>query len=128
VALETVVNLKIRENAGDLRVEILGRFAGNAVEEVSKLWTLILQEKGRRQFTVDITNMSGYDHIGCSLLRNMRKHGVQIAAASAASLKFLAEISASSRPGPALVQNRPAQNKSANKAAAERPRFAASGQ
>jgi hypothetical protein len=128
VALETVVNLKVRDNAGDLRVEISGRFAGNAVEEVSKLWTAILQEKGRRQFTVDITNMSDYDYVGCSLLRNMGKHGVQIAAASAASLKFLAEISAPQRPGPALVQSKPVHNKSANKTSAERPRFAASGE
>jgi hypothetical protein len=117
------MNLQIRENAGDLRVEILGRFAGNAVEEVSKLWTLILQEQGRRQFTVDITNMSGYDHIGCSLLREMSKHGVQIAAASASSLQFLAEISAPQRPGPALVSSKPVK-----KAVSERPRFAASGE
>jgi hypothetical protein len=115
------MNLQIRETAGDLRVEIVGRFAGNAVEEVSKLWALILQEQGRRQFTVDITTMSDYDHIGCSLLRKMRKHGVQIAAASASSLQFLAEISASQRPGPALVPSKPTK-----KASPERPRFAAS--
>jgi hypothetical protein len=118
-----VVNLKIRENAGNLRVEIFGRFAGIAVEEVSKLWASILQEQGRRQFTVDITNMSDYDRIGCSLLRNMRKHGVQIAAASASSLQFLAEISAPQRPGPALVPSKPLK-----KASPERPRFAASGE
>jgi hypothetical protein len=77
---------------------------------------------------VDITNMSDYDRIGCSLLRKMHKHGVQIAAASASSLQFLAEISAPQRPGPALVQNKPVQNKPVNKSSAERPRFAASGE
>jgi hypothetical protein len=122
------MNIQIRENAGDLRVEIYGRFAGNAVEEVSKLWAAILQEQGRRQFTVDITNMTDYDHIGCSLLRKMRKHGVQIAAASAGSLEFLAEISAPHRPRPALVQSKPVQSKPLNKSSAERPRFAASGE
>jgi hypothetical protein len=122
------MNLEIKENAGDLRAEIVGRFAGGTVEEVSKLWALILQENGCRQFTVDITKMSGYDHIGCSLLRDMYKHGVQIAAASAASLKFLAEISARQRPGPSLVPSKAVPKAASNKAAISRPLFAASGE
>jgi hypothetical protein len=127
-ALEIVVSLQIRDNANDLRVEISGRFAGSAVEQVSGLWTLILDEKGRRQFTVDITNMSDYDHIGCTLLRDMHKHGVHIAAASAGSLKFLAEISARQRPGPSLVKPKAGQKPATGKPVQTLPRFAASGE
>jgi hypothetical protein len=125
---ETVMNLKIRENAGDLRVEISGRFAGGVVEQVSGLWYLILEEKGRRQFTVDITNMTDYDHIGCTLLRDMHKHGVQIAAASAASLKFLAEITSKRRLGPSLVKAKMGQKSASVKTMPALPRFAASGE
>lgn len=121
------MNLQIRDNAGDLRVDIYGRFAGSAVEEVSRLWSLVLAEQGRRQFTVDITNMSDYDHIGCALLRDMRKHGVQIAAANAAALEFLAEISAPRRPGPSLVKSNPAQKSAASQTSPSRQRYIASG-
>lgn len=120
-----VVNLRITDNAVAVRVEILGRFAGSAVEELSQLWTQILQERSPRQLTVDITNLSGFDYIGCALLRNMHKHGVQMAAASASSLVFLAEISAPQRKGPTLVPSKPAPGKSAQeKILQPRPRFA----
>jgi hypothetical protein len=123
------VNLKIRDNAGDLRVEVSGRFAGSVVDQVSGLWQLILDERGRRQFTVDITNMSDYDHIGCTLLRDMHKHGVQIAAASAGSLKFLAEITSQRRLGPSLVRPTTAQKTpGVTKTMQPRARFAASGE
>ena len=122
------MNLQIKETAGDLRVEILGRFAGSAVDEVSSLWQLIIGERGRRQFTVDITNMSAYDHIGCSLLRDMHKHGVHIAAASAASLTFLAEISSPRRPGPSLVHGKTGQKTSQNKALTAHSHSMASGE
>ena len=122
------MNLQIKDNAGDLRVEISGRFAGNVVDQVSGLWHVILEEKGRRQFTVDITGMSDYDHIGCTLLRNMHKHGVQIAAASAGSLKFLAEITSTRRLGPSLVKPKAGQKPSTAKTMQALPRFAASGE
>lgn len=108
------MNLKITDNAGYLRVEIFGRFAGSAVDEVAQLWASILREQAPRYFTVDVTNMSEYDHVGCSLLRDMHLHGVKIAAASAASLIFFAEISAPQRrSGPALVPGKSVPGKPA---------------
>jgi len=128
--LETVETLKINDNAGSLRVEILGRLAGSTVDELSRLWESILKEQAPRRFTVDVTNLSGYDHIGCALLRDMHRHGVHIAAASAASLVFLAEITAPVRPRPSLVPNKPVLKPAPGKSAQSstlpsRPRLAA---
>ena len=125
---ETVTDLQIKDNAGNLRVEISGRFAGGVVDQVSVFWALIMEEQGCRQFTVDITNMSDYDHIGCTLLREMHKHGVQIAAASAGSLKFLAEITSKRRLGPSLVKPKTGLKPATAKTTQSLSRFAASGE
>ena len=123
-------NLEISDNAGEVRVEILGRLAGGTVEELSRLWASVLKERSPRLFTVDITNLNGFDYIGCALLRDMQKHGVQIAAASAASLVYLAEISRPRSPGPTLVSKNAASAKPGKTRSSKsgQPRFAASGE
>jgi hypothetical protein len=105
--MQEPTSLQTRDNAGELRVEIAGRFAGATVETVSQLWNSILEEKAARSFTIDITNLSSYDLSGCRLLRAMHHHGVRVAAASSASLIFLAEISAPAPAPPTPIRSSP---------------------
>jgi hypothetical protein len=103
-----VVSIKLRDNADEFRVEIAGRFAGAVVDDVLYVWKAVLREGASRRFTIDITQLTGYDYAGCSLLTDMQKHGTRISAGSALSLVFLSEISTPPRkPGPELVRRRP---------------------
>jgi hypothetical protein len=99
-----VVSIKFRDNADEFRVEIAGRFAGSVVDDVLYIWKTVLLEGDSRRFTIDITQLSGYDYAGCVLLSDMQRHGTHIAAGSALSLVFLNEISSRRKPGPALVR------------------------
>lgn len=105
----TVVSIKIRDNADEFRVEIAGRFAGAVVDDVLYLWKSVVKGGNSRRFTIDITQLTGYDFAGCSLLSDMQKYGMHISAGSALSLVFLNEISASPRRkvGPELVRKKP---------------------
>jgi hypothetical protein len=72
------------------------------------MWKTVLLEGDSRRFTIDITQLTGYDYAGCSLLSDMHKHGAHISACSALSLVFLNEISSSGRKlGPSLVRKQP---------------------
>ncbi len=107
-----MVSIKLRDNADEFRVEIAGRFAGGVVDDVLYIWKAVLLEGDSRRFTIDITQLTGYDYAGCSLLSDMQRHGTHISAGSALSLVFLNEISApptrpESRRGPSLVRKRP---------------------
>jgi ABC-type transporter Mla MlaB component len=103
-----VVSITLRDNADEFRVEIAGRFAGTVVDDVLYMWKSVLKEGDSRRFTIDITQLSGYDYAGCSLLTDMQKHGTHISAGSALSLVFLNEISSPMRKlGPALVRKKP---------------------
>jgi hypothetical protein len=103
-----VVSIKLRDNADEFRVEIDGRFAGSVVDDVLYMWEAVLLEGDSRRFTIDITQLTGYDYAGCSLLTDMQKHGTHISAGSALSLVFLNEISGSRRKvGPSLVRKKP---------------------
>jgi len=99
-----LVTLKIRDNGGEFRIEIVGRLAGSVVEDVLFVWSAAMRENASRRIVVDITQLLGYDFQGCSLLQDMHRYGTQIAAASAQSLVFLSEISGPAKPGPALVR------------------------
>jgi hypothetical protein len=104
----TVVSINIRDNADEFRVEITGRFAGTVVDDVLYLWKSVVRDGNSRRFTIDITQLTGYDFGGCSLLMDMQKYGVYISAGSALSLVFLSEISNPRRKlGPSLVRKRP---------------------
>lgn len=103
-----MVSIKLRDNADEFRVEIAGRFAGSVVDDVLYMWKAVLLEGDSRRFTIDITQLSGYDYAGCSLLTDMQKHGTHISAGSALSLVFLNEISDPRRKlGPSLVHKKP---------------------
>ena len=112
-----MVNIKLRDNADEFRVEIAGRFAGGVVDDVLYIWKTVLLESDSRRFTIDITQMTGYDYAGCSLLSDMQRHGTHISAGSPLSLVFLNEISSPQRKlGPSLVRKRPRQEESQAKA------------
>jgi len=115
-----VVNIKLRDNADEFRVEIAGRFAGGVVDDVLYIWKTVLVESDSRRFTIDITQMTGYDYAGCSLLSDMQRHGTHISAGSPLSLVFLNEISSPQRkPGPSLVRKQPRQEEALLKARKE---------
>ena len=96
-----MATLKIYDRADEFRIEIAGRFGGDAVEEVRSNWRDALLETSLRRFTVDISRLSGYDAAGRKLLSEMYRHGAQIAAGTPLALVFLNEISAPVRRGPA---------------------------
>jgi hypothetical protein len=105
-----VVNIKLLDNADEFRVEIAGRFAGGVVDDVLYIWKTVLLESNSRRFTIDITQLTGYDYAGCSLLSDMQRHGTHISAGSPLSLVFLSEISGPKRKlGPSLVRKKPQQ-------------------
>lgn len=100
--------IKIQDGADEFRIEIVGRFQAESVEEVARMWRNALGETRPRKCIVDISRLSGYDAAGCRLLRDMYHHGTPIAASTPASLVFYNEISTPRRRGPALVRERPA--------------------
>jgi len=87
-----VHNLIFQDNATEFRVKIIGRFAGAAIARVRRLWRTVVKE-GDRRFVIDISQMADYDSAGSSLLHDMFRYGVTIAAATPKSLVFLGEIS-----------------------------------
>jgi hypothetical protein len=111
-----VLSIKLRDNADEFRVEIAGRFAGGVVDDVLYIWKSVLLENDSRRFTIDITQLTGYDYAGCSLLSDMQRHGTYIVAASSLSLVFLNEISGPpEKLGPSLVRKNPRQEEVARK-------------
>jgi hypothetical protein len=98
-----VLTVNIRDTAHEFRIELVGRFAGSMVNEVSRAWESALGESLSRRISVDISELEGYDQSGCNLLREIYRHGTVILARSALSLVFLSEISSPPRLGPALV-------------------------
>lgn len=113
--------IKTHDGADELRIQIVGRFQAEAVNEVARLWRNVLSERPPRRCIVDISRISGYDPAGCRLLRDMYHHGTRIAAGTPQSLVFLSEISTPLRRGPALVRERPAPRRSAAQATDFRP-------
>jgi hypothetical protein len=118
--------IKTHDRADELRIEIIGRFQAESVQEVGQLWRGALGENPPRRCIVDISRISGYDPAGSRLLRDMYHHGTRIAAGTPQSLVFLSEISTPLRRGPALVRERPAPKQPAAQASRLRP--AAAGQ
>jgi hypothetical protein len=98
-----VATLKIRDWADELRIEIIGRFAGSSTAEAAQAWQRALGEASSRRLVVDITRLSGYDAAGRSLLAHMHNHGTTIAAGTPLSLVFLNEITHTPKSDPGLV-------------------------
>jgi ABC-type transporter Mla MlaB component len=110
------VTVKIHDRADEFRIELIGKFSGDVVEEVASSWKGALADTFPRKCTVDISRLSGYDATGRKLLRDMYQHGTQFAAGNPVALAFLNEISTNERKRPALVHTLPQEHK------AEEPR------
>jgi hypothetical protein len=119
--LHPMSTIKTYDGAHELRIEIVGRFQAESVQEVAQLWRGALGENPPRRCIVDISRISGYDPPGQRLLRDMYHHGTRIAAGTPQSLVFLSEISTPLRRGPALVRERPAPRRGAAPASKFRP-------
>ncbi len=105
---------KVLDGADEYRIEIVGRFAGQCVRDVSGCWHEALGKNIQRQVTVDISRMGGYDTRGKALLCEMHKHGTVIAASTPNSLIYLAEIT-SVRRTPATLHEAPKAEPSASR-------------
>ncbi len=121
------MTLKIHDRADEFRMELIGKFSGDLVDEVASSWKDVLADASPRKCTVDISRLSGYDQAGRKLLREMYKHGTQFAAGNPTALAFLNEISAPERRGPALVQSLPDPHAGENKRALPVLRMRAAG-
>lgn len=99
-----MATITIHDRAEEFRIEIVGKFAGDVVDDAAAHWKSALRETPPRRFTVDISRLSGYDYAGCKLLSKMYHHGAQFAAATPLSLVFLSEISLPLRHKSALVR------------------------
>jgi hypothetical protein len=90
---ETPMTLCISDRAEEFRIEIFGAFMGSAVTDAATAWKAALLVNVPRRISVDITRMTGYDHAGYMLLREMHGHGTHIGAGTPQSLQFLTQIS-----------------------------------
>ncbi len=117
---------KVLDGADEYRVEIVGKFAGQCVRDVSTCWHEALRKNIHRQIAVDISRISGYDTAGKSLLCEMHKHGTVIAASTPMSLIFLEEIT-SVRRSPAVLHEAPKAEPSTTRTG-QRSTAAASGE
>lgn len=98
------MTVKIHDRADEFRIELIGKFSGDVVDEIASSWKAALADTLPRKCTVDISRLSGYDATGRKLLREMYQHGTQFAAGNPVALAFLNEISTQERKGPALVR------------------------
>jgi hypothetical protein len=98
-----VATLKFHDRADEFRIEIIGKFAGQSVQDAIDAWLGALRGTLQRKITVDISRMSGYDTHGRATLRDMHVHGTAIAGGTPLALVFLHEITDTRSPGPALV-------------------------
>ncbi len=96
-------SIKIIDLAEQFRIEIEGRFSGDAVSEAARHWERALSQLNPRRVIIDISQLSGYDLEGSRLLRQMYRHGTHLSARNARALAFLDEISSPKLPGPTLV-------------------------
>ena len=98
-----VTTYKFFDRAAEFRIEIVGRLAGEGVQDIRHAWEEALREAAPRRFCVDISRLSGYDAAGRKLLADMYRHGTEIAARTPSSLVFLNEIASTPRKPAALV-------------------------
>lgn len=98
-----VATIRFYDRADEFRIELVGRFAGDAVRDVRQSWEDALREKGPRRFSLDISRLSGYDASGRKLLAEMYRHGMDFAARTPSSLVFLDEVAKTPRTPAALI-------------------------
>ncbi len=97
------MTLYITDKAEEFRIEISGEFAASAVTDAAVAWKAALFTNVPRRISVDITRITGYDHAGYLLLRDMHAHGTHIVAGTPRSLRFLRQISSRMSPMPASL-------------------------
>ena len=95
--------INITDQAHQYRIGIAGRLCGEDVSYVRACWLWALEAVSWRKCTVDISDLTGYDTAGSTLLREMLAHGVYLAARTSLGLVFLQEISRPAVSGPTLV-------------------------
>jgi hypothetical protein len=123
--------LSISDRAEEFRIEISGPFIACAVSDAASAWKSALRANTPRRVSVDITQMTAYDHAGYLLLREMHAHGTHIGAGTPKSLQFFDQISS---PRSALPFNLTGEGSRNNKRAAGKsvltmqPRAVASGE
>lgn len=98
-----MAKLHVTDEAHLFRIAIEGRFAGEPVERARECWESILREGSVRRFTVDISQLTGYETAGLRLLREMYNHGVYLSARTPRALVFLNEVAEPELAGPTLV-------------------------
>lgn len=91
------MTVRIHDRADEFRIELIGKFSGEVVDDVAASWKTALAEAFTRKYTVDISRLTGYDSTGRKLLREMYQHGTQFAAGNPVALAFLNEISTAER-------------------------------
>jgi hypothetical protein len=97
-----VATIRFFDRADEFRIELTGRFSGDAIQDVRKTWQEALLETSQRRFSVDISGMTAYDLSGRKLLAEMYRHGMNFAARTPASLVFLDEIANTPRATPRI--------------------------
>jgi hypothetical protein len=98
-----VATYRIVDRADEFRIEIIGRFSVEGVEDVKRCWEAALLEAVPRRLSIDISRLSGFDASGRKLLAEMYRHGTEFAARTPSSLAFLNEIANMSRaPAPVI--------------------------
>ncbi len=93
-----MATVRVQEWANEVRIEILGRFAGECVAEVCHEWERRLQASHQR-LSVDISGLAGYDARGRKLLRDMYHHGMNFVGSTPDALAFLSEIAMPAKAG-----------------------------
>ena len=93
-----MATVRVQEWANEVRIEILGRFAGECVVEVGNEWERRLQASHRR-LSIDISGLASYDARGRKLLRDMYRHGMNFVGSNPDALAFLSEIAMPAKTG-----------------------------
>ncbi|HEX4772693.1 MAG TPA: hypothetical protein VH351_17805 [Bryobacteraceae bacterium] len=112
--------MRVHDRAHEFRIVVQGNLAGDSVRKVADTWASALSEALPRRIVVDISHVTECDAEGRKLLRDMHKHGTDLAAKTTASLAFLADATAPRRPNVSVLPARGPARAAALKAVAGR--------
>ena len=122
------MTLYISDKAEEFRIEISGPFIASAVSDAATAWKAALLVNLTRRISTDITRMTGYDHAGYLLLREMHAHGTHIVAGTPKSLHFFDQISGPPRPTLDLLSSDDARDRKRSQVVSMHTRPAAAGE
>jgi hypothetical protein len=86
-------SLKVEERADETRIRISGILNGTSVEILRQVWQRSMSDSFWRHFSVDLSELTGYDAAGELLLRQLHNWGSLFSAPTPLALQFLREIS-----------------------------------